>query len=202
MGGSFVRVPRQTREEVVSAAIEHKRFWIWEKIRDSGKHAAVPSEKEFVAGESSLFLGQNYRLGVTDNSRGKVQLNGRHFELSLRDRSKGRQLFREWFHTEARKHIPPRAAHHAKTMGVRFKRILVRDLKYRWGSCTPKGTLTFNWRIVQAPAFVLDYTIVHELAHLMEPSHSPQFWNIVAVHVPSWEKAKSWLKRYGSRLEW
>jgi predicted metal-dependent hydrolase len=87
-------------------------------------------------------------------------------------------------------------------MGIEFKRISVRELKYRWGSCTPTGVLTFNWRIVQAPTVVVDYLIVHELAHLLEQNHSREFWSIVAVHVPAWEKAKEWLRRHGARLEW
>lgn len=85
---------------------------------------------------------------------------------------------------------------------IAFKRISVRDMRYSWASCTPGGTLTFNWRIVQAPMVVVDYLIVHELAHILEPNHSREYWNIVAVHVPSWEKAKDWLRRHGARLEW
>ena len=64
------------------------------------------------------------------------------------------------------------------------------------------GTLTFNWRIIQAPMIVVDYLIVHELAHVLEPNHSQEFWNIVAVHAPTWTKARNWLKQHGGRLEW
>jgi predicted metal-dependent hydrolase len=87
-------------------------------------------------------------------------------------------------------------------MGVGHSRIWVRDLKYSWGSCTPGGTLSFNWRIIQALMIVADYLIVHELAHVLEPNHSKEFWNIVAVHVPSWTKARNWLKQHGAQLEW
>jgi predicted metal-dependent hydrolase len=87
-------------------------------------------------------------------------------------------------------------------MGINFKRILVRELRYSWGSCTPGGTLTFNWRIVQAPPVVVDYLIVHELAHVLESNHSGEFWNIVAVHAPAWEKARDWMRINGSRMEW
>jgi len=197
-----VRAPRRARPEDVYAAVKRKRFWIWGKLSDPQKYALLPSLKEFVAGETFLFLGQNYSLELVPEPRGEVRLNGRHFELSRADRISGREMFQKWFLSEARKHITPRVAGLAKGMGVQFKRISVRDLKYSWGSCTPGGTLTFNWRIVQAPIVVVDYLIVHELAHVIEPNHSREFWNIVAVHVPAWEKARDWLRQHGARLEW
>ena len=86
-------------------------------------------------------------------------------------------------------------------MGVAHRQILVSDLKYRWASCTPKGNLNFNWRIIKAPMFVIDYLIVHELAHLLEPNHSPAFWNIVAVQTPRYETARAWLREHGAELE-
>jgi predicted metal-dependent hydrolase len=86
-------------------------------------------------------------------------------------------------------------------LGVTYNQILISDLKYRWASCTPKNNLNFNWRIIKAPIFVVDYLIVHELAHLIEPNHTPAFWNIVAVQVPRHELAKEWLRKHGSLLE-
>jgi predicted metal-dependent hydrolase len=197
-----VRAPRNARAEAVSAAVERKRFWIWGKLRDPRKDSLQRGAKELVAGEAFLFLGQNYSLELVRESRGEVRLNGRRFELSRDDRKIGRTLFQHWYCTQAKKHIGPRVANLAKSMGVAFKRISVRDLKYRWGSCTPNGTITFNWRIVQAPMVVVDYLIAHELAHLLEPNHSPEFWNIVAVQVPSWPKARNWLRVHGANLLW
>ena len=197
-----VHAPQEARTEVISAAIERKRLWIWEKLGDHQKYEDQIIMKEFVAGETFLFLGQNFPLELVPDPRGKVCLNGNHFELSRTERNLGRDLFKKWYLAEARKRITPHASGLAKAMGVAFKRISMRDLKYRWGSCTPEGTLIFNWRIVQAPTVVIDYLIVHELAHVLEPNHSREFWNIVAVHAPSWERAKEWLKQHGARLEW
>ena len=96
----------------------------------------------------------------------------------------------------------PRAAALAAALGLTYRRQEVRDLKYRWASCTPGGALIFNWRIVQAPTFVIDYLIAHELAHLIQHNHTPDFWNIVAVHVPRYQKARDWLRHHGDKLEW
>jgi len=201
-GTVVVRAPRQARAAAVAAAVESKRFWIWEKLHDPRKYREASTGKEFVAGETFLFLGQNYPLELVDEPRGEVRLNGRHFELACADRSSGRELFRAWFLSQARTHLAPRVSALASAMGVEFTRVSVRDLKYRWGSYTPSGTLTFTWRIVQAPMVVVDYLIVHELAHVLEPNHSTEFWNIVAVHAPSWAAAKDWLRRHGAHLEW
>ena len=73
--------------------------------------------------------------------------------------------------------------------------------KYRWGSCTPNDNIIFNWRLIKAPMFVIDYVIVHELAHLIEPNHTPRFWNIVRAQIANLDKVKSWLKENGTLLE-
>ncbi len=75
------------------------------------------------------------------------------------------------------------------------------DNRYRWGSCTLKNNVNFNWRLIKAPMFVIDYVIVHELAHLIEANHTPRFWNIVRTQAPTMEKAKAWLKENGGLLE-
>ncbi len=197
-----VRAPNRARAEAVAAVVERKRFWIWGKLRDPRKYAEKRPAKEFVTGEAFLFLGQSFGLQLVRDARGEVRFDGRRFELSRSDLSEARDLFGAWYLAQAKAHLTPRVATLARAMGIAFKRIAVREMKYRWGSCTPGGTLTFNWRIVQAPTMVVDYLIVHELAHVLEPNHSGDFWNIVAVHVPAWAKAKEWLRRHGARLEW
>ena len=74
-------------------------------------------------------------------------------------------------------------------------------MRYRWGSCTPKNNLNFNWRIIKAPLFVIRYIVVHELIHLIESNHTPKFWNILSIQVPDYQKAKDWLKRNGHLME-
>jgi len=197
-----VRAPGRASEQAISAAINRKRFWIWQKLRDPHKYPHPAPHKEYVSGETFLYLGQHYGLAVTRGLGGVVQLVGKQFEMAGSDRRHGGALFRSWYLARANEKLRPRIAAIATEMGVSYSRIWVRDLKYRWASCTPGGTLSFNWRIIQAPMFVVDYLIVHELAHVLEPKHSQDFWNIVAVHVPSWSKARKWLKQNGGRLEW
>jgi len=82
-----------------------------------------------------------------------------------------------------------------------FKAAKIVDNRYRWGSCTINGTVNFNWRLIKAPIFVIDYVVVHELAHLLENNHTARFWNIVRANSPTMAKAKTWLKEHGQCLE-
>lgn len=90
---------------------------------------------------------------------------------------------------------------HARELGVRFAAAKVVDNRYRWGSCTVNDNVNFNWRLIKAPMFVIDYVIVHELAHLLEANHTPRFWNIVRAQIADLDKAKTWLKENGDVLD-
>jgi len=88
----------------------------------------------------------------------------------------------------------------APTLGVEPQRIQIRDQRSRWGSCSTRGTLSFNWRLVLAPFEVLDYVVVHELCHLREPNHSRRFWKLVEQRRPDWRAQRDWLHEHGPEL--
>ena len=88
----------------------------------------------------------------------------------------------------------------AEALGVAYRRIEIRDQRTRWGSCSARGTLSFNWRLVLAPFDVLDYVVVHELCHLRVPDHSPRFWRLVASRRPGWREHRDWLTEHGAEL--
>jgi predicted metal-dependent hydrolase len=101
---------------------------------------------------------------------------------------------------EARRDLDAASRRHALILGVTIKRIAVRDQSSRWGSCSSTGVLSYSWRLVLAPSFVLDYLAAHEVAHLAELNHSPRFWRLVRQLTPEFERAKSWLDAHGSEL--
>ena len=90
----------------------------------------------------------------------------------------------------------------SQSMGVSYNSIVIADMKYRWGSCTPYRKLNFNWRLIKAPMHVIDYVVVHELAHVLEDNHSPVFWQHVKTQIPNYEVCKNWLKAHGQCLEY
>ncbi|MEZ5854945.1 MAG: SprT family zinc-dependent metalloprotease [Hyphomicrobiaceae bacterium] len=107
---------------------------------------------------------------------------------------------RDWLQSEARKDLGERCDHHAEQLGLKIRRITVRDQKSRWGSCSSDGQLSFSWRLILAPPLVLDYVAAHEVAHLAEMNHGPRFWKLVKKTMPRLEEAKLWLRTKGMNL--
>lgn len=122
------------------------------------------------------------------------------FLLSQENLPQGKAILEQWYKQKAKEKITPLVERYARQLGVECNDILISDLKYRWGSCTLKGNLNFNWRLIKAPQFVINYVVIHELAHLIELNHSEHFWNIVKVQMPNYLETKEWLKGNGERV--
>jgi predicted metal-dependent hydrolase len=195
-----VHAPRGTPEGKIRQAVEARKLWLFQKINHAQKYPSTRQRKEFVSGETIAYLGRNYRLEVVNKATEGVQFHSR-FIIARQNQPQAARLFRQWYIDRAKERILLRTRYFAEAMGVAFNCILISDLKVRWGSCTPRSNLNFNWRILKAPSFVIDYIVVHELAHLIEANHTPRFWNIVFVQVPRWEQAKNWLREHGDLLE-
>jgi len=198
----LVHVPQATPEEEVHRVVDQKRQWILEKLRHPQKYRErrhAPG-KEVVNGESALYLGREYRIEVMETDSGDIEFF-RHFLIPPARQVKRREVLLDWYVAQAKAKILPRATQYAQELGVKFTRARIVDNRYRWGSCTLGDCVNFNWRLIKAPMFVIDYVIVHELAHLIETNHTTDFWNIVRAKTPTMEKAKAWLKEHGQILE-
>lgn len=112
----------------------------------------------------------------------------------------GHRYLRDWLIGQARADLDERVRFHAQALGLRPKKICVRDQTSRWGSCSTTGMLSFSWRLILAPPLVLDYVAAHEVAHLAEMNHGPNFWALVRKAMPQMDEAKVWLQHYGSEL--
>ena len=119
-----------------------------------------------------------------------------HSDLSAVQRTALESRYKE----AARSYIPKRVAYYQTLTGGSYRRITIRDQKTRWGSCSSKGTLSFNWRLMLAPPAILDYVVVHELCHLNHMNHSPAFWQAVERVYPDYRNARKWLKDHGNEL--
>ena len=111
-----------------------------------------------------------------------------------------RAAVRQTLSMRALMRIRQRLSHYAPLIGVEFGRVAIRDQKSRWGSCSAKRNLNFNWKLIMAPPEVLDYVVIHELCHLIEFNHSRRFWSLVEKQMPEYEVWKKWLKTHGSEL--
>jgi predicted metal-dependent hydrolase len=196
-----IRAPQEMPDDEVRRLVDAKRQWVLEKLRDPRKYKQrQPPGKEVVNGESAPFLGRDYRIEVAHTKSGDVEFSGM-FLVPPDRQARRREVLREWYIREAKHKILGRVEQFAHELGVQFAAARIVENRYRWGSCTAADNVSFNWRLIKAPIFVIDYVIVHELAHLIEPSHNAAFWSIVRAKTPTMEKAKSWLREHGQVLE-
>jgi hypothetical protein len=195
-----VRAPKGTDPDKIRRLVESKKLWLYEKLKNVQKYSSEQIVKEFVSGETVLYLGKRYRLEIEKSAEENIRFAGKFIIAAVSSERAG-EVFKNWYNKQALIKLPARVEQYAKNLGVRYNRIFISDLKYRWGSCTPKDNLNFNWRLIKAPMFVIDYVIVHELAHFLEPNHTARFWTIVEIQVPKYQKAKEWLKENGALLE-
>lgn len=197
-----VHAPSKATDEAIRRIVEAKRQWIFEKLRHPQKYRDLPHPpgKELVSGESALYLGRQYRIEVVAEGLDDIQFNQR-FLVPASKVSERRTTLREWYMARANEKILPRVSRFARSLGVEFKRARIVDSRYRWGSCTVRDSVNFNWRLIKAPVFVIDYVIAHELAHLIEANHTTRFWNVVRAQVPKLDQARRWLREYGQVLE-
>lgn len=197
-----VHAPEGISDEKIRQAVDSKRQWIYEKTGHPQKYRGLPHPpgKELVNGESAFYLGRQYRIEVVKTGLTEVQFNQR-FLIPAAQGEKRVAALRKWYAGKAKEKIVPRVKDHARELGVDVAVIKIVDSRFRWGSCTVKNNVGFNWRLIKAPMFVIDYVIIHELAHLIEANHTSRFWNIVRAQAPTMDKAKAWLKENGQLLE-
>lgn len=195
-----VRAPHYLTADKIDKIVQSKRQWIKEKLNHAQKYPLVSENKEFVSGETLMYLGKNYQLLVVDEEIEGIEFDQR-FKISKANQPKANELFKKWYLKQALIKIKPLATKYAKSLGVQYNQFKTSEMKYRWGSCTPANNIIFNWRIIKAPMYVLEYLVAHELVHLIENNHTPRFWNILSIQVPNYEKAKNWLKKNGQLLE-
>ena len=197
-----VFAPEGATDESIDRVVQSKRQWLFEKLHNVPKYLVRPHApgKEVVNGESALYLGREYKIDLSPESGGSVVFD-RGFLVPKAGRLQTRQAFRNWYWLQAQKIILPRVTRFAHELGVDVSEVTIVDDGLRWGSCTTQNNIRLNWRLIKAPLAVVDYVIVHELAHLLEANHTPDFWNIVRAKVVGADKSKAWLKANGQLLE-
>jgi predicted metal-dependent hydrolase len=191
-------VPRRGSEREARRFVEAHREWL-ERAR--ARQQARPRAAEVWApGTDVLWRGERQAVRVAaDGDRPLVSLGADVFRVS-RLGGDLRPALEAQFARRARIELPARAWELAAETGTEIKHVTIRNQRSRWGSCSARGTISLNWRLVQTPDFVRDYIICHELMHRREMNHSVRFWAGVEAVCPAWRAAERWLKRQGSLL--
>ena len=188
------------RGTLVDAKDFAQRHGAWIAARLGGLPKAVP----FCAGMTVPLRGIEHRIVHRSGERGTVWTETRDSGERILCVAGGVEHIDRRVHDflkrEARRDLTKASQQYADQLGVKVKRIAIRDQSSRWGSCTSAGALSFSWRLILAPGHVLDYLAAHEVAHLVEMNHSIRFWRVVGRICPQMQRAKKWLDTYGNDL--
>jgi predicted metal-dependent hydrolase len=199
-GSLTVRAPLRAPTSAIETFIQQKADWITrtrEKIKNTLREPVLG--KQYTDGEKFLFLGSSFDLKLVGFQKPLLHFDGGFF-LSLAAQQKGEQVFTRWYKDRALEIISERVSHYSEKYNFSPGKVKINSAKTRWGSCSPSGTLNFTWRLVMAPLDVIDYVVVHELAHLRVKNHSSKFWKAVAAIYPDYQKQRKWLRENGAAL--
>jgi predicted metal-dependent hydrolase len=205
--GITLIIPQRFPEKEIPNVFQQNEKWLLKNLRKLEEKRRKIPDRKYVFGEIFPYLGKEYSLYITRNGNRyiSVMLTDNRLDLALPDAVSPeprliREVLEKWYRLRARAEIVPRVQRFAEEMGVSYKRIAIKNQRTIWGSCSQKGNLNFNFRLVMAPEPVLEYIIVHELAHLKEPNHSPRFWDIVGRVIPEYSIHRKWIKEHGFEL--
>ena len=198
-GELIISAPCDADEALMAGFVREKRFWIYTKLAEKQTREQPVVGKEFVSGEGFAYLGRSYRLLLVEQQEVPLKLEAGRFKLRRSLALQGRKQFIHWYTDHAGTWLRRRVRNWAPRLGVEPARLEVRDLGFRWGSCGQGGTVNFHWATILFPASIVDYVIVHELAHLIEPNHGPEFWLLVKRALPEYQQRKTWLTEHGGR---
>jgi hypothetical protein len=199
-GSVSLYAPEKLSETEINGILRRKEYRIHQYLakREILNENAI--KREAVNGQSYLFLGRNHYLRYSKDVD-QLQLDGDCFTAPASKKSDIEMLFRNFYRKVGKSIIVPRVQHYAEMMGLKIHEVSILELKYRWASCsTKKPKVNFHWKVMMAPLSVIDYIIVHELAHVTHKRHDSAFWNEVDKVMPDYRKQVDWLKEFGASL--
>jgi len=199
-GSIKVLAPITASDEKVEAAVKSKEYQIFTKLAKWKELNQGKVNREFVNGQSFLYLGKNYRLKLTENQDVPLKISGGFFHLDKKYLSKADKIFKSFYLNKAEKKIKERIKLIEEKFQQRPQFIKVQELQNRWASWTPQNGLNFHWKCIMAPVPVLDYIITHEMVHLKIPNHSTEFWNELDKKMPNYREHENWLKQNGVKM--
>jgi predicted metal-dependent hydrolase len=202
--GIVVHLPERYSVRDAEKFYKSQEDWIlnqWERIEiERVKHADL--FQPFLEKNSILYLGKPHQLVVDVGEKHwpPVLVEDGVIVVRCAMADLAENILERWYRKQAKAVISGAIEIYREKMGVEYQSLVIKDQKTRWGSCSSAGNLNFSWRLILAPKEVLDYVVVHELAHLREMNHSRDFWNLVATYYPNYKKPVKWLKENGVGL--
>lgn len=199
--GVEVVVPARLRVRGVESVLQRKAPWILRTLERIAQHQSSGPLAQIEEGMPLPLLGEELTLRIVRSTTRRSRVSASNGELIVTLPADGTGDVRlplvRWYISQAKKMIPRRVAELNNVCGFSYTSVKVRNQKTRWGSCSRRGNLSFNWRLLILPSFVADYLIFHELAHLSQLNHSVRYWRIVSRICPFYREAERWLRRNG-----
>jgi len=215
-GQIIVRAPDFLTDKQIYSFINEKSAWLKAKI-DLQKLQPELNPPSFTHGCSLLIHGEQKQLTIAYQAKAQILnlnnefcvifpirnriVNGQLSSIEISQQKVKKQL-EKWFKEQATSYLSTRLVELSKKTQLLPKSFKVRQYKARWGSCNNRGELSFNYLLMMAPFWVVDYVIVHELCHLTHLNHSREFWRLVSQHSPNFQQAQDWLKTHQRQLTW
>lgn len=201
-GGELIlSAPPDVADVTLRDFVQRKRMWVYKQLARKEALSRTTQHKVFVEGEDFTYLGRTYRLRLVEECDVAVKLQGGRFVMPKALASTGREHLIRWYCERARPWLWAKVQDYASRMEVTPAGIRVQDLGYRWGSCGKGALLYFHWKTILLPARIAEYVVVHEMAHLLEQHHTPEFWRRVERAMPDFERRKVWLAVRGIEIE-
>ncbi|MBF0679583.1 MAG: M48 family metallopeptidase [Devosia sp.] len=195
--GPLLTVPEKSRWSDAEAFLHRHRHWLGARL------PRTPSAQSLVVGSLVPLRGVPHQIIGTGAVRGRVAIGetdeGPALFVPGAPEHQPRRLY-DWLKSVALEELTERSDFHAHRLSVSVKQIRLRSQSSRWGSCSSAGAINYNWRLILAPPFVLDYVAAHEVAHLVEMNHSEAFWATVERTLPDMDRGRAWLKSHGRQL--
>ena len=202
--GVLVRAPAAMPVVELDEIVHRKARWILERRRRVEDLPPEPSPREFVGGETFRYLGRQYRLRL-DKRGDRVRLKHGKLHVPAPQRAAAttvRAQLVSWYRDHAEARLPNLVATWAEKLGLMPRAVLIRDQRKRWGSVDASRNVRLNWRIIQAPAPLVDYVVVHELVHLRYEKHTRGFWASVGTAISDYESRRERLRHMGREMVW
>ncbi len=201
-GGELVlHTPLTAGGDEIAAWARSKLLWVHRKLALKKAIMLPVRSPEYVTGETFAYLGRRYRLLLVTEQPEALHFDGTRF-LLRHDARPADAHFKRWYIAAGKAWLPQRVALLRSRTGPAPARVAVRELGFRWGSCGRDGALYLNWRLLQLPIRVVDYVVIHELCHLVEPSHRPEFWRMLERALSDWRERKEELHRGTADIFW
>jgi len=202
--GVEVVVPRRFPMREVEPFVEEKRPWIERTLRRLRESDEVLPPARLEDGGELSYLGERLDLRVRvepSRRRPHVARRGGTVSAAMPPDSDLRDALERWYRRRARSEIAPRLDAATAAAGASYDSLQIRGQRTRWASCSSNGAMSFNWRLLLAPAEILDYVVEHEVAHLEVHDHSERFWSLLGDRCPDWRGHEAWLRRHGHALK-